>query len=183
MDYNAITALTGLAAALVAIYALWVESRRHGFSTSFDLMLRFGDQFSTKRMYTNRKKAASAFQRGKLKESANEIDEIIDFFEGVAYLVNRGAIDKEAVWTCFFSYMYRFYHFAAGYIDDERERDPTLWSAFLDLYKKLYAIEQKDRRKQVRSKHLSKKELKTDLLKEDLSQFLREEMTLDLSVD
>jgi hypothetical protein len=89
-------------------------------------------------MYTSRKKAASAFQRGELKEAANEIDEIIDFFEGVAYLVNRGAIDKEAVWTCFFSYMYRFYHFAAGYIDEERERDPTLWSAFLDLYKKLY---------------------------------------------
>ena len=78
--------------------------------------------------------------------------------------------------------MYRFYHFAAGYIEAECERDPTLWSAFLDLYKKLYTIEQKDRHKQTHLKRLKIKDMKTDLLDEDLNQFLQEEMALDLDL-
>lgn len=183
MDYNAITAWAGLGAALVAIYGLWAESRRHRFSTSLDLMFRLEDQFSTKRMYTNRKKAACAFHNGNWAEAGNEIDEIIDFFEGIAYIVEKGAIDEKAVWTCFFSYMYRFYHFASAYIKQERDRDPTLWHAFLDLYNKLYEIEQLDRRSQKHISSRTSKGLKADLPVEDLQQFLREEMTLEIDAD
>ncbi|MDD3626305.1 MAG: hypothetical protein PHV06_03220 [bacterium] len=183
IDYNAIAAFTGLGTAIIAVCALWLESRRHRFSTSLSLMLRLEEEFSTRRMYKNRKLAAYAFNNGRIREAANEIDEIIDFFEGIAFFVEKGAIDKESVWTCFFSYIYRFYHYAYGYINEERERDPTLWISFLDLYKKLYRIEQDNRNRNKRLKRIHIKNPKANLKQKDLQQFLNEEMKLDIDLD
>lgn len=174
MDYEAITAWTGLAAAIVAIYALWAESKRHRFSMGIELILRLEDQFSTQRMYTNRRKAACAFRNKNYVEAVNEIDEIIDFFEGVGFLVKRGALHRKVVWTFFFSYLFRFWYLAKEYIESERRRDPTLWTEFVDLYNNLLQIEQADRRK---------REAPLELNRDDLEQFLREETSLNISED
>lgn len=183
MDYDALTAWTGLGTALVAIWALRSESLRHRFSTSIDLVMRLEDQFATERMYRNRRRAACAIRAGSLDDAVNEIDEIIDFFEGVGFLVENGALDKRAAWTCFFSYMYRFCHLVGEYIDRERRRDPTLWQGFIDLYRVLHAIEQKDRHRQWRLKPgtvFTCRKLPRDLNKKDLEQFLIEEASLDV---
>jgi hypothetical protein len=174
MDYDAITAWAGLAAALVAIYGLWAESRRHRFSMGVELILRLEEQFSTRRMYANRRKVACAFQNEKYAEAVNEIDEIIDFFEGVGFLVKRGALERKVVWTFFFSYLFRFWHFSKEYIEDERGHDPTLWTEFVDLYNNLLKIEWADRRKRNAPLQLSQ---------DDLEQFLREETSLNVTED
>jgi len=153
----------------MAIYALWAESRRHRFSAGIELILRLEDQFSTERMYTNRKRAACAFQKKSCGEAVNEIDEIIDFFEGVGFLLKRGALDKRVVWTFFFSYLYRFRHLAEEYVVKERRRDPTLWPDFVSLYDQLLVIERAERRRQQAAVELSQ---------EDLAQFLSEETSL-----
>ncbi|MDP3043029.1 MAG: hypothetical protein Q8N21_01370 [bacterium] len=172
MNYQVITAWTGLTTAIVAIYALWAESRRHRFSTGIDLILRLEDQFSTQRMYVNRRKVARAFQNKNYVEAMNEIDEIIDFFEGVGFFVKRGALDRKVVWTFFFSYLFRFRHFAKEYIENEQSRDPTLWTEFVDLYNNLLQIERADRRNRKSSLEISE---------DDLEQFLREETNLAVS--
>ena len=130
-----------------------------------------GAEFSRQRMYANRKKAACAFQNKSHPEAANEIDEIIDFFDGVGFLVKRGALNKRVVWTFFFSYLYRFRHFADEYIVKECRRDPTLWADFAWRYDQLLVVERAERRKQKAPLELSP---------EDAAQFLAEETRLTI---
>jgi hypothetical protein len=171
MDYNAITAYTGLLTALVAIFVIWIESRRHRFSMGLDLILRLEDQFRTERMYVNRRKASLAFQANHCADAVNEIDEIIDFFEGVGFMVSRGALNEKIVWTFFSSYLFRFWHFAQEYIEQERKRDTTLWSEFIKLYHTLVKIQLGVRWKCGTGLKLSE---------EDYRQFLQEEARLSV---
>jgi len=169
MNAGLLTALAALTTALLAVFSLIMESRRHRFALGVDLVLRLEDQFGTPRMYTNRAKAAHAFQQGDYSLAANEIDEIIDFYEGVAYFVDHGALDRRLAWTFFFSYMYRFHHLAKEYIDKERRRDATLWDEFLHLYEQLLKIECAERGRCGDIYELSE---------EDIQQFLKEELSL-----
>lgn len=169
MDVGMITALAALGTALVAIASLWMESRRHRFALGVDLVLRLEDQFKTPRMYNNRAKAAHAFHQGDYSLAVNEIDEIINFYEGVAYFVDRGALDRKLAWNFFFSHMYRFNYLAKEYIEKERRRDVTLWDEFLRLYERLLKIECAERIR-CGDGH--------GLTEDDIEQFLREESSL-----
>jgi hypothetical protein len=169
MDYNAITAWTGLVMALVAVCGLWIESKRHRFSMGVDLLLRLEDQFTAERMYANRRKAVLAFQANNYTDAVNEIDEIIDFFEGVGFMMSQGALNKKMVWTFFSTYLFYFWHFAQEYVEQERKRDPTIWSEFIKLYRTLVKIERKACRKCGMEFKLSEK---------DYQQFLQEETRL-----
>lgn len=144
-DYNAIMALAAVAAILIAIITILVESKRSRFSIGVDLILKLDSDFNNRDFKEIRKQAAVASRSGDLSKGGNEIDSIIDFFEGVAFFVKRGAVDKETVWHFFFAYMHRFWHFANKYINEERKTDPTLWAASNKLYLQLLDIEKKER--------------------------------------
>lgn len=169
MNAGLLTALAALTTALIAVFSLIMESRRHRFALGVDLVLRLEDQFKTPRMYKNRAKAAQAFHQGDYSLAVNEIDEIINFYEGVAYFVDRGALDRKLAWTFFFSHMYRFHRLASEYIVKARRRDVTLWDEFLRLYERLLKIECAERGRCGDPQSLTA---------EDIQQFLREESSL-----
>lgn len=169
LDYNAIMAWAAVTAALTAVITTWVESKRSRFSISIDLILRLDNDFNSPHFKEIRRKAAVAFRSKDYSKGSNEIDDILDFFEGVAFFIKRRAVDKKTVWHFFFTYMYRFWHFAEKYIAKERETDPTLWTAYIDIYSQLLKIEKQDRQRLGGNIKLSE---------EDLEKFLNEESTL-----
>jgi hypothetical protein len=169
LDYNAIMAWAAVAAALIAVITVWFESRRSRFSTGVDLILRLDNDFNSPHFKEIRKQAAVAFSSGDYSSGSNAIDSILNFFEGVAFFTKRGAVDKKTVWHFFFTYMYRFWHFADKYMKKEREADPTLWTACIDLYSQLLKIEKQDRQRLGGDINLSE---------EDLEKFLSEELKL-----
>jgi hypothetical protein len=145
IDYNALVAWVGLGTALVAVLALWLEGRRWRFALGVELILRLEAEFRTARMYESRREVAGAFLSDNLTQASNALDEIINFYDGVGYFVERHALERKVVWNHFFSYMYRFWHYAQPYIESERRRDPTLWKSAGRLYHQLLRIEKKER--------------------------------------
>lgn len=169
VDYNAIMAWAAVVAVLIAVITIWTESRRSRFSIGVDLILRLDNDFNSPHFKEIRKQVAVTCRSGDYSTGSNAIDSILDFFEGVAFFMKRGAVDKETVWHFFFTYMYRFWHFADKYIEKEREVDPTLWTACIDLYSQLLKIEKQERQRLGGN---------IDLSEEDLQKFLNEESTL-----
>ncbi len=169
IDYNAIMAWAAIVAVLIAVITMWAESKRSRFSIGIDLILKLDNDFNNPTYKEIRKQAAVAFSSGDLSKGSNAIKDIINFFEGIAFFTKSGAVDKETVWHFFFSYMYRFWHFADKYIEEERNADPTLYTACIDLYLQLLRIEKRERQRLGGDVNLSK---------EDLDKFLHEESTL-----
>lgn len=162
-------ACAAVVAVLIAVITILVESKRSRFSIGVDLILKLDSDFNNLDFKEIRKQAAVAFSSGNLSKGSNAIDSILNFFEGVAFFTKRGAVDKETVWHFFFTYMYRFWHFASKYIEKERKVDPTLWTACIDLYLQLLRIEKRERQRL---------DGDIDLTHEDLQKFLNEESTL-----
>ncbi len=182
IDYTALGVWTGVATGAIALF-MWLSDRsRARARTCIDTIQRLQDQFSTERMYNNRRVAAEAFRRGEINDATDAIDEIVDFFEDVAYYEQEGFIGARDAWTHFFSYLYRFYHFCHDYIEENRTRDITVWQGFGILYLKLYRIEIKDRKKQTKLRGRLRS-LPRDLPIEDISQFLEEECRLRVETD
>lgn len=168
LDPNTIMAAASVIAAVTAIVAIWVESRRSRFASGVDLIHNLDREFRSERFLHIRANAA----RGLLAQptaNTNAVDEIFDFFEEVAFFVRRGALDLETTWYFFFSYMYRFHTVAAEYIAAQRRSDATLWHNHVTVYPKLLAIEERDRAKLGSRKKLSE---------DDLAEFLRDETRL-----
>lgn len=180
IDYTALGVWSGVATGVIALLTWLADRAQARVNLYIDTIQRLQDMFSTERMYTNRKVAAEAFLAGDISNATDAIDEIVDFFEDVSYYEQEGLIRSIDAWTHFFSYLYRFYHFAHEYIDDNRMRDPTVWQGFSILYLKLYKIEVRDRKKQDKLKGKSKP-LPRDLPIDDINQFFDEERNLRVS--
>jgi len=177
IDYTALGVWTGVTTGLVALVTWLCDRARDRARMYLETVRCLEAEFSTARMYRNRRIAAEAFRSGILTGATDAIDEIVDFFEGVAYYEEIGAIRARDAWTCFFSYMYRFYHLAHEYIEQTRNDDPTLWQSFGLLYTKLYKIEAKDRKKQIKAKR-NRILLPRDIEAKYIDQFIEEEANL-----
>ena len=89
-----------LLAVIVAIASYWLVKRREQFKMGIDLMLKLEDRFDSPAMHARRAAAAGALLQGQTKEHT-AISQVLDYFETVAFLLRRGAIDPEAVYTFF----------------------------------------------------------------------------------
>lgn len=149
MAWTAIASvLVALASVLVALIAILVESRRSRFQTGVGLVFRFNDRFYNPDFSRKRKQAAKCLAKGlPVTSKSFAVDDILDFFEEIAFYTHRGALDKKTVWFFFFSYMYRFFSLAKNYIEQERKIDPTIWTGASWLYSELIRFERADRRR------------------------------------
>lgn len=169
LDYNVIIAWASVGAVLVALIALIAESKRSRFLAGVEIILKLDKDFYSPYFKEIRKQAAVAFRSGEYSIGSYAIDSILNFFEGVAFFTKRGIVDKETVWYFFFTYLYRFWHFAEEYVIKEREFDPTIWTGCIHLYSQLLKIEKRARQNLGGNIELSK---------EDLEKFLSEELKL-----
>jgi hypothetical protein len=107
IDSNSIIAITAIISSLIAIYAIVQENTRSNFSLSIDLLFKLNDQFGHPDFKQKRKAAARFILELRDRTvyanwSSSDVDEIIDFFEVIATLTERGALDKEIIWQQYF---------------------------------------------------------------------------------
>jgi hypothetical protein len=165
IDYNAITAWAAMLAAIAAVLTLYFENKRSRFSVGIDLLLKLDERYDTVGMRRLRRSAAKSLLA---KSASGDVDEVLDFFEMIGFLVQGGALDKKMVWHNFFHSVSGYWNSAKEYIQQEQERlkDPTVWRELDFLYKSVTTIEKRER-----------KCLDSDLLlsKDSIEKFLQEE--------
>jgi hypothetical protein len=108
----------------------------------------------------NRKRAMDSIKNGSFVDA----EDILDFFETIAMLVNKKKLDAELVWHTFSWWIQRYWIATQGHIIEKRKVDPTLWHDLVQFYPKMIEIERKENPK-----------YKEDLSAEDLEEFLANE--------
>jgi hypothetical protein len=170
MDNNIITIFSVIAGigtfatAVIAVAALWFEQRRSNLSLSADLALRLDDRYyHSKGMKEKRKEAAKAI----LNKKGNKLDDILDFFELIAVLTNRGALDKEIAWNTFYNPIMNYWLAGKDYIANAIEEDSAVWKDLRTLVDTLQDVEKKKKNGEIKIPS-----------KEKIREFLNEESNL-----
>ena len=93
-----------------------------------------------------RRAAANGLKAGR----SDDVDDVLDFFETVGLLVQRGALDAEMVWSSF-EYWIRFYtHIADSYIRKTRQEDGATWLNLIELRDTVLRIDARESGGEVR---------------------------------
>jgi hypothetical protein len=102
----------------------------------------------------------------KIMEKYNEIEEILDFFETIAYLIKKDVLDAEFVWHTFSYWFNRYYAISEDYIAYRRDISPAIYQDIIDLAKYFHAIE---------TKKSTNPDAEINLKDDELIRFLEEE--------
>ncbi len=153
MSADTITAIGTIILAIVAIVALFWQTKSFRLSLAADLSMKLDDRFQEEEFRATRSKAARA-----LKEhiAENEAEDVFDFFETVGMFVRLRALKAEIVHSLFFHWINLYWVAGRDHIRKRQTTAKCLWRDFESLYKKVLEIE---RRKDPASKDI---ELATD---------------------
>lgn len=119
--------LIGLAAMVTAV-AVVMQTRRQGELSRFNAGLasiwHLRGEWTGEEMLDVRAAAAEALIEGR---GGDDLDAVLDFFDEVAFLMRRGAVDEELVWYQFYWPMVHYWAAAQGYVSAVRATEPTAW--------------------------------------------------------
>jgi hypothetical protein len=140
---DGISAWSAVGAAVIAVYAVIQEMEQSRFATGLDALMRQDEVWNGERMKQFRKSVvSSSMKNGRLSD---DIDEVLDFFEFLGYLVYLRSIDENLVWNSYFYWLHRYRFLAKEYIAEKQQQDPTVWGDVISLHKKLVVIDKKAR--------------------------------------
>jgi hypothetical protein len=117
--------------------ALKMQIELSNKSLNINLTLELEKRFNDDKFRELRKKAHESIRNKKF----DAVDEVLDFFETVALLVKRNAVDEEIVWHTFFWWIRGYWVTTENYILEKQEKEPSVWEDLRNLYNKLVAIE------------------------------------------
>ena len=139
--WTKISVILAVIGSIVSIVSLAYQIRRSRFVHSIDLLLKFEDNFFGLGKREVRAKAA----RGLLRDEPDysNVEDILDFFETIALLVRRGALDEYMVWHTFNYWINRYYEAAKQHILLRQKGEPEVWGDLSGLVRKLRTLEMK----------------------------------------
>ena len=152
--------LAAFVSAVVALANLLIQVRRARFNQRIDLILKLSERFDKAEMRAARAKAAKALRVDRDTTSA-QVGEVLSFFEEVGFLLERGAIDVDAVYQFFEYWTVPYYQATTQFRARER-------ASYGDLYSELEKLRCA----------LARSEPKGDRDEGDLNRFLDEEAAL-----
>ncbi|MEW5940246.1 MAG: hypothetical protein AB1750_11325 [Chloroflexota bacterium] len=163
IDYNAITAIAAVLAVVIATTAIIVEGKRSRIRQGIDLIIRLNEFFSYNKDFKRTRRAAGAFlrriqnqsgqKRGKNKrrkssifisEGSVELGEVLDFFQLIAVMVRKNALDEDIAWNFYGYYLEGYLLLSRNYIDFCRQSSPDYWEDVDWMYKLFVKIEKKE---------------------------------------
>ncbi len=155
-----VISFTGMIVALSAF--IW-QVKRARFNQSIDLLFKLENDFFGTAKRLQRAKAANGMERGDFLEA----EPILDFFETMALLLRRGALDTELVWHTFFYWVDHYYEASRNHIAQRQSFDPLVWKDLGYLVKQL---------RQMQTTRLGAQKYSAPT-REQVSNFLEEEQT------
>jgi hypothetical protein len=147
-------ALAALAATLAAVAALLTavsifrqvrqETERSRFSTGLESLWQLTEEWNSAAMDDARSNAAAALLAG---QPTADVDEVLDFFDELALLVDRGALDAEMVCHQFYYPMANYWFASQDHVHEVQRDDPEAWRDLDKVMARLVAIEARRKRR------------------------------------
>jgi hypothetical protein len=127
----------------VAAWSFRSQVQQSKITLGADMLFKLTETFDSPRMHETRYRASHYLQSIGLKDSGlkgnSHVDTVLDFFEQVALLERRGAIQTEFVWHAFYEWIFNYYHLTKNYRVEVRKSDPTVWADLEMLYARILA--------------------------------------------
>lgn len=162
-NFSILVAIIAAVAAIAAAVAAISQTRGLKLSIKAETLLKFMDRFDSESFKAARKTATLACHTNlKDKNPGVDVDDVLDFFEDVSFMVKKQALDEDMVWHAFYHWMRLYNQASEKYINERRQEEPAVWQYFILLYPKLNALERKKGFGQYKEK-LSDAELKKQL--------------------
>jgi hypothetical protein len=135
LSWTTMTAAFTLIALIASVGSLGYQIWRTGLVQAADLMMRFEQNFFGPDKVKQRSLAAQNY----LKDPNDylEMEDILDFFETIAMLTRKGALDLYMVWHTFDYWIERYFAVAAPYIRARQLEEPGVWEDLSWLVPKL----------------------------------------------
>ena len=151
VDWSAVAALAACATAVAAVVVAVVivsqvrqETQRVLFNTGLDSLWHFDAQWNSDGMMDARSAAASALLDGR---PSHDIDDVLDFFDQVALLLRRGALDEEMVCYELYWPMANYWFASQEYIRQVQRDAPAAWEQLASVIPHLTTIEARRRQR------------------------------------
>jgi hypothetical protein len=162
-----ITSITSI----ITIIILMKQTKVSRLQTRVTILMKYTDEFDSHLMQDARIRASEALKIARETQKIDglgEIEDVLDFFEGVALLVRQKAIEPILVWHSFFYWIHRYYSLGKDYIDSVRKdpKERSTWEDLVWLHPRLLKIEKKRNGCKYEDLKLSKQELE-DFLEDE----------------
>ena len=110
---------------ILALIAFSYQVHRARFNQSVDLLFRLEADFFGPAKIKQRSLAAS----NHLQDPGNfsEMEDILDFFETLAMLVRKRALDPYMVWHTFDYWIERYFAVASAHVKARQQQEPGVW--------------------------------------------------------
>jgi hypothetical protein len=128
--------ISSFSVALALAAFVWQVGRAR-FNQSVDLLFRLEADFFGPAKKAQRARAATDLLVGKSLEA----EPILDFFETMALLLRRGALDEEIVWHTFFYWIDHYYAAACEHIEQRQVAEPLVWKDLVRLVTRLRRLQ------------------------------------------
>ena len=137
-----VTAVAAMLVAITTVSQVRQETQRALFNAGLDSLWHFDAQWNSDEMMDVRSAAAAALLDGR---PGHDIDEVLDFFDQVALLLKRGALDEEMVCYEFYWPMANYWFASQEYIRQVQHDTPAAWEQLAVAMPRLAAIEARRR--------------------------------------
>lgn len=146
INWTAMASIASIISVIIAIVFFIIESRRSMFTKAIDILMQYDNQFNSPEFRAKRRRAAEFLLSGCKEEDKNgrqAINDVLNFFETIAFLYNKKVIEAEMVWHTFSSWFLPYWKAAEPYIKESRLHDSTSYEDSDILFADVGAIEKK----------------------------------------
>ena len=141
IDWVAVSSIAAVIVAIAAVLIVIVENKRDKFILGLKMLLELSDHFNSDSMLETRRKAAVSLLDGSYDDE--NVENLLDFFEMVGYLLKHRAINRQVLW-CNISYWIIHYWYAAEiHIERKQQKIPARWENIRYLFRIISKIERK----------------------------------------
>lgn len=142
IDWNAMAAVAGLAAALVAVAALVFELRTSRTSIRIGLIMELEREYRSPEFAETRARAAQCLLDApeRIGKDASP-DQVLAFFEFLGLLRRVNALSDFLIWHSFSTHIFYYMAAARSYILAVNASNRSLYCDFLTLHKAMRRIE------------------------------------------
>ncbi len=124
----------------MTLAGLWYQAHRAAFNLEIDLVLKFTQRWDAPELKAIRSAAAHALLRDP-RQADGAIDDVVDFFEDVGFLLKRGAISHHTAWQFFWVPVSTYHQATVPYRLENESEDAEVWAQFEHLYSAIEAQE------------------------------------------